>query len=332
MEKVYNMKIKTLLHKTWEIIAFFWYIFQKPIILIILLALLYNNTDYLIITFKKSADWIAKQAGVTVTDRVIVLESKKPKRIKLPKGLKTKPDEGFMWPVTGPISSPFGPRWGNEFHHGLDVAVPQGTQVASAKDGIVIKAGWSNIYGNYVQIDHGNGYSTVYGHNSLLYARLGQFIQQGDIIALSGSTGRSTGPHVHFEVRINNKAVNPLALAYDGIERQAYEQEVIEAAKIQAEEKVSPDEINRKYIITLEKTKKLKLETLNTNIKEALKHWDATIAFQYRASFGDISDINLLLVSIENMNSSLENAMINVSELLPILAAQIQFNNAQTKS
>lgn len=318
--------MKHTLKKIWEIFKFLWYLFQKPILITVFVVLCYQNSDYLIVAFKKSADWVAKQAGVAVNDHVIFIQSKKPKKVDLPKGVEPKPNEGFMWPVTGPVSSPFGPRWGNEFHHGIDVAVPKGTPVAAAKDGTVVRAGWHKIYGYFVELDHGNGFSTLYGHNSLLYAQKGQFIKQGDAVALSGSTGRSTGPHVHFEVRVKNKAIDPLKVAYDGIERQELAEQIAQATKKAAEEKENPDEVKRKYIVTLEKTKKLKLEALNTNLKEALVYWDATIAFQYRASFGGEIDTSRYVSSIGLMNGAVRNALLNVSELLPILATQIQLH------
>ncbi len=115
---------------------------------------------------------------------------------------------GFIWPVHGPITSPFGPRNGG-FHSGLDIGVPTGTAVHAAKAGTVIEAGWVSGYGYTVMIDHGNGVTTLYGHNSKLLVKEGQEVAQGDIIAYSGSTGHSTGPHVHFEIRINGQPVNP---------------------------------------------------------------------------------------------------------------------------
>ena len=95
-------------------------------------------------------------------------------------------------------------------HTGMDLAVPTGTSVRAALPGTVTVSTYNQGgYGYYVMIDHGNGLSTLYGHNSQLLARVGQTVEAGDVIALSGSTGRSTGPHLHFEVRVNGERTNP---------------------------------------------------------------------------------------------------------------------------
>lgn len=121
-----------------------------------------------------------------------------------------------IWPVSGPLSSGFGVRGnpfggpGSEFHKGQDISVPLGTPVVATADGTVVIAGWLRGYGWVVYIDHGNGISTRYGHLSRIDVAVGQSIRRGEQLGLSGSTGRSTGPHVHYEVRINGQAVNPL--------------------------------------------------------------------------------------------------------------------------
>jgi murein DD-endopeptidase MepM/ murein hydrolase activator NlpD len=115
----------------------------------------------------------------------------------------------LSWPVSGPVTSGFGSRWGR-MHEGIDIAVGQGTPVHAAAAGTVIYAGWMEGYGNLVVIDHGNGLSTAYGHNSALASSIGQTVSAGQVIAYSGSTGHSTGPHVHFEVRVNGSPVDPL--------------------------------------------------------------------------------------------------------------------------
>ena len=94
-------------------------------------------------------------------------------------------------------------------HTGMDLAVPTGTPIRAALPGTVTVSQYNSSYGYYVMIDHGNGLSTLYGHNSQLLAQVGQTVEAGDIIARSGSTGRSTGPHLHFEVRINGERTNP---------------------------------------------------------------------------------------------------------------------------
>jgi murein DD-endopeptidase MepM/ murein hydrolase activator NlpD len=115
----------------------------------------------------------------------------------------------LSWPVSGPVTSGFGVRWGR-MHEGIDIAVGQGTPVHAAAAGTVIYAGWMEGYGNLVVVDHGNGLSTAYGHNSTLASSVGQAVTAGQVIAYSGSTGHSTGPHVHFEVRVNGSPVDPL--------------------------------------------------------------------------------------------------------------------------
>jgi murein DD-endopeptidase MepM/ murein hydrolase activator NlpD len=116
---------------------------------------------------------------------------------------------GFIWPVHGVFTSGFGWRWGR-MHEGIDLAVPNGTPVVAAAAGTVIVAGWTGGYGNLVVVDHGNGIATAYGHNTYVTVAPGQAVAQGQLIAYSGNTGHSTGPHVHFEVRVNGSAVDPL--------------------------------------------------------------------------------------------------------------------------
>ncbi|HHW92108.1 MAG TPA: M23 family metallopeptidase [Firmicutes bacterium] len=114
----------------------------------------------------------------------------------------------FIWPVRGRISSPFGPRRGG-YHYGLDIACPRGSSIRAARSGRVIASSWQGSYGRVVVIDHGNGIETLYAHASELLVRVGQWVNQGEVIARVGSTGRSTGPHLHFEIRIDGIRVNP---------------------------------------------------------------------------------------------------------------------------
>lgn len=125
--------------------------------------------------------------------------------------------QGFMWPVRGSISSTFGPRvhpiYGiPSFHTGLDIAVPEGTAVRASASGIVTFSGWQEGFGLLVVIDHENGYETYYGHLSKLLVSAGQRVSQGEVIALSGNTGLSTGPHLHFEVHYFGSPVDPRPL------------------------------------------------------------------------------------------------------------------------
>lgn len=116
---------------------------------------------------------------------------------------------GLVWPVSGPITSGFGPRWGR-MHEGLDIAGPSGTPIAAARGGTVIVAGWSGGYGNLVVVDHGGGLSTAYAHMSSIAVSNGQSVGQGTVLGGMGTTGHSTGVHLHFEVRVNGGAVDPL--------------------------------------------------------------------------------------------------------------------------
>ncbi|SEJ87338.1 Peptidase family M23 [Propionispira arboris] len=120
----------------------------------------------------------------------------------------------MIWPLSGPITSEFGwrthPIFGRQiFHSGLDIAGDYGDPILAADGGVVINAGWISGYGNTVIIDHGNGLNTLYGHCQSLNVSEGQTVSQGQVIAYVGSTGNSTGPHCHFEVDVNGKAVSP---------------------------------------------------------------------------------------------------------------------------
>jgi murein DD-endopeptidase MepM/ murein hydrolase activator NlpD len=116
---------------------------------------------------------------------------------------------GFIWPASGPITSPYGMRWGS-LHPGIDIGAGAGTPVNAAAGGRVIVAGYSGGYGNLTVIDHGNGIATAYAHQSSLAASAGQQVGQGQVVGYVGSTGSSTGPHLHFEVRVNGSPVDPL--------------------------------------------------------------------------------------------------------------------------
>lgn len=119
-------------------------------------------------------------------------------------------------PVAGEITSPYGYR-GNpfggsssEFHDGVDIACNPGTPVKATADGVVTFAGWDSAYGEKVSLNHGHGIETFYGHNSKLLVAVGDNVKKGEVIAYSGSTGRSTGPHLHYGAIINGKTADPL--------------------------------------------------------------------------------------------------------------------------
>ncbi len=115
----------------------------------------------------------------------------------------------FTWPVSGPVTSGFGPRWGR-MHNGIDIAAPTGTPIGASAAGEVFFVGWLGGYGNTVLVDHGNGYTTLYGHQSELRASVGQSVSAGTTVGLVGSTGNSTGPHLHFEIRVWDTPQDPL--------------------------------------------------------------------------------------------------------------------------
>jgi murein DD-endopeptidase MepM/ murein hydrolase activator NlpD len=121
----------------------------------------------------------------------------------------TPSSAGLVWPVAGPITSPFGWRWGR-MHQGIDIGVPSGTPIHAAAAGTVIYCGWEEGYGNFVVIDHGGNLATAYGHQSSIAVACGQQVAQGQVIGYSGCTGHCTGPHVHFEVRIDGNPVDPM--------------------------------------------------------------------------------------------------------------------------
>jgi murein DD-endopeptidase MepM/ murein hydrolase activator NlpD len=120
-----------------------------------------------------------------------------------------------MWAHLGKINNEFGfrrnPFGGRsyEFHPGMDIDGEKGDTVIAPANGTVVKAGWTGGYGNMIEIDHGNGLSTRYGHLSKIEIQVGDSIQRGQLIGLIGSTGRSTGPHLHYELRLNDKSINP---------------------------------------------------------------------------------------------------------------------------
>jgi murein DD-endopeptidase MepM/ murein hydrolase activator NlpD len=123
---------------------------------------------------------------------------------------KKPPSTSLIWPVAGPINSPFGARWGT-VHQGIDIGAASGVPIRAAAAGTVFYSGVMDGYGNVILIDHGKGMVTLYAHQSQLIAGVGATVAQGQTIGLVGSTGHSTGPHLHFEVRIGGVAYDPMA-------------------------------------------------------------------------------------------------------------------------
>jgi len=137
--------------------------------------------------------------GATMTIQESFIESK---------GISRGGETSWSWPVNGVKSSDYGWRNG-DFHHGLDIATPTGSLIRAARAGKVTKTGWLGVYGLTVMVDHGNGVQTLYAHNSKLLVKVGDQVVGGEGISLSGNTGNSTGPHLHFEIRANGKTVDP---------------------------------------------------------------------------------------------------------------------------
>lgn len=123
-------------------------------------------------------------------------------------GYQDRLNQLFIRPVGGRISSPYGPRWGSH-HDGIDYAVSIGTPVKSAGGGRIVYVGWSSGYGKTVIVEHQRGMRTLYAHLNSYNVRTGQRVNRGQTVAYSGNTGRSTGPHLHFEVRVNGRPTNP---------------------------------------------------------------------------------------------------------------------------
>ena len=120
----------------------------------------------------------------------------------------------FAWPTKSQLITAYyaqsGQYWANG-HQGIDIGIPSGTDVMASESGTVVTSGWSNSYGWHVIINHGNNITTLYAHNNQLLVKVGDSVEQGTVIAKSGSTGKSTGPHLHFEIKINGVTQNPLS-------------------------------------------------------------------------------------------------------------------------
>jgi murein DD-endopeptidase MepM/ murein hydrolase activator NlpD len=118
----------------------------------------------------------------------------------------------FVWPARGMLTSRFG--WRRIRHHsGIDIGADRGAPIVAARNGTIVYAGWYHAYGRTVIIDHGNGWTTLYGHASSIAVRSGQNVAAGQLIARVGCTGRCTGPHLHFEIRVNGRAMDPLTVS-----------------------------------------------------------------------------------------------------------------------
>ncbi|HEX8492121.1 MAG TPA: M23 family metallopeptidase [Pyrinomonadaceae bacterium] len=157
----------------------------------------------------------------TLTNDFVIIseasEASPTRRLNAPKASTASANIPSIWPVAGTLRSGVGMRsnpFGGssvEFHKGQDISAPTGTPVYATADGVVDVARWVKGYGNGIYIDHGNGISTRYGHLSRIDVVAGQTVKRGEQLGLVGSTGRSTGPHLHYEVRINGQPANPMS-------------------------------------------------------------------------------------------------------------------------
>ena len=160
--------------------------------------------------FNVSMEKIIKSNNISSPDfikpgKLLILPGAKPEF-----GYQERMSGKLMMPVQGRISSYYGRRWG-KMHEGIDFAVNTGTRIKAAGSGKIIYSGWASGYGYTVIIEHQRGVRTLYAHNSKLLVHSGQYVRKGQAICLSGNTGNSTGPHLHFEVQINGRPVNPLS-------------------------------------------------------------------------------------------------------------------------
>lgn len=165
---------------------------------------------------EERTDRVTRRCGVEIgreTLSAAVLTEPEPQVVAVGTAQGVEAAKGrFLWPTAGQITSPFGYRYifgSTSFHQGLDIANAAGTEIYAAADGTVIWSAPKGTYGNLVKVDHGNGFTTCYAHCAQLLVKEGDAVRQGEKIALMGSTGRSTGPHLHFEVRWQNEPVDP---------------------------------------------------------------------------------------------------------------------------
>ncbi|MBM7609480.1 murein DD-endopeptidase MepM/ murein hydrolase activator NlpD [Lysinibacillus composti] len=166
---------------------------------------------------KKEVSYLIKEVNgnrtqKNVTDETILSEPKDSITVVGSKVISSRGLGSFNWPTAGGyISSGMGERWG-AFHQGIDIARPSNYNIKAADNGVVTFTGWDGSYGNKIVINHNNGYETVYAHLSQIDVSVGQVVPQGSVIGIMGTTGNSTGIHLHFEVHKNGSYVNPLSL------------------------------------------------------------------------------------------------------------------------
>ncbi len=181
-----------------------------------------DTLSWISTTYQTDPEAITRANAIVDPDRLdvgqlLILPGGKPRIVAeaaAPRAVTTassSPKAGLTlaWPLHGTLSSGFGPRWGR-FHSGIDVAASYGATIRAAASGRVVYSGWYGQYGRCVIVDHGGGVKTLYGHASVLLVGVGENVTQGQAIAEVGTSGNSTGPHLHFEVRVNGQAQNPL--------------------------------------------------------------------------------------------------------------------------
>jgi murein DD-endopeptidase MepM/ murein hydrolase activator NlpD len=159
---------------------------------------------------------IDEMEHITLKKEKELREMIKRRSAHLPPGVVPPSAGGLIYPVNGPITSPFGYRihpitGSSRFHAGIDFGVGYGVPIQAADNGLVIEAGWVGGYGNTVILDHGGGWTTLYAHASSLNVSAGQTVQRGQTVSFVGSTGMSTGPHLHFEVRFQGNPLDPMS-------------------------------------------------------------------------------------------------------------------------
>ncbi len=152
--------------------------------------------------------------GYLILDEVAVSEDEVLVPVMNPPVL-WEPTDGFAWPALGPITSRFGMRYSPidgqlRLHSGIDMAVSSGTSIRASKSGQVVEASYNQVYDHFVTLQHASGYRTLYAHNSALAVSVGETVDQGEVIAYAGTSGNSTGPHLHFEIHYQGMPVDPL--------------------------------------------------------------------------------------------------------------------------
>lgn len=169
--------------------------------------------DELVSDLQNEMDALGEQMGLQEDSFLQLIEFLEDKKALLRSTPSVRPTRGFVSSGFGYRKSPF--TGGSQYHEGIDIATRPGTPVVAPADGIVILSGKEAGFGNVIEIDHGNGFITRFAHNSTNFVKKGDRVRRGQVIGTVGNSGRSTGPHLHYEVLLNNVAVNPLKYILD---------------------------------------------------------------------------------------------------------------------